>query len=507
MHIRDHVVPRYLDRLLDEIPWGQFRAVGFTSTFQQSVASFALAARIRERHPEVTLIFGGANFDGEMGQELVKSIPVVDYAVVGEGDLAFPELLVALSEGGDPAAVPGVACRRGGAVVSPLPNPLFENLDDLPTPDYGEFFERAEALGLLPTGVRRDVYLPFESARGCWWGAKHHCTFCGLNNNGMAFRSKSPHRVREELSELSRRCRSFRFEAVDNILDTSYLSSLFTNLVEEGTDYEFFYEVKSNLTREHIRQLSAGGVRRIQPGIESLDSNVLRLMRKGVKAIQNVNTLRWAQHYGVRVGWNLLYGFPGETEEDYARQLALIRRLIHLEPPSGAGPIWMERFSPIFSDRESFPTHYVRPQIGYRYIFPRHVDLDSVAYFFDYEFTNALPSSAYEGTKQQVERWKDSWKRPTKPSLFFWSGSGFVIIEDLRDSEAPGSYTFEDPLASIYRACSDRPQTAEGVKAALNSPWPATEIESALDEFCKLGLMMREARSFLSLALPATRGR
>ena len=68
--------------------------------------------------------------------------------------------------------------------------------------------------------------IPFESARGCWWGQKHHCVFCGLNGSTMRFRAKSPDRVFAELVHQARRYRSFRFEAVDNILDMGYLTTL-----------------------------------------------------------------------------------------------------------------------------------------------------------------------------------------------------------------------------------------------------------------------------------------
>jgi radical SAM superfamily enzyme YgiQ (UPF0313 family) len=79
---------------------------------------------------------------------------------------------------------------------------------------------------VLPRGARHQVWIPFESARGCWWGAKHHCTFCGLNGSAMRFRAKSPQRVLSELADLARRHHSFRFEAVDNILEPRYLKDL-----------------------------------------------------------------------------------------------------------------------------------------------------------------------------------------------------------------------------------------------------------------------------------------
>jgi ribosomal peptide maturation radical SAM protein 1 len=505
--LRHSEVPRYLDRLVDTIPWERFRVVGFTSTFQQSVAAFALATRLKRRYPHLTTVFGGANFEGEMGRELVRSVECVDYAVIGEGDRAFPEFLVALAEGRDPARVPGVVCRRDGAVTPLQTRPPFKSMDELPIPDYDEYFEHAEALGLLPDVPRRQVYLPFESSRGCWWGQKHHCTFCGLNGSVMTFRPKSPDRVLGELAHLASRYRTFQFEAVDNIVDTSYLKQFFPLLSETGADYAFFYEVKSNLTRDKIKTLREGGVVRMQPGIESLNSHVLKLMRKGVTALQNVNTLRWAAYYGIDVGWNMIWGFPGETDDDYREQCALLPQLMHLQPPSGAGRIWMERYSPIFVEREVYPARRLEPEASYGYVYPHRYNLANVAYFFDYELDGALPDSAYEATASQVRSWQDAWKAEVRPSLTFWSTPDFLQIEDRRDAERPGTYTFRGALASIYAACSDRQRTAADLKEQLCLPWPEPEIAEALDEFCRLGLMMREGNSFLSLALPATRGR
>jgi hypothetical protein len=110
--IRHVEIPLYLDRLMEAIPWQQFRVIGFTSTFQQNAASFALARRIKRRYFDICLLFGGANFEGEMGEERIRSVDCIDYAIVGEGDQTFPELLIALQEGRDPVAVPaGVSLR------------------------------------------------------------------------------------------------------------------------------------------------------------------------------------------------------------------------------------------------------------------------------------------------------------------------------------------------------------------------------------------------------------
>ncbi|MDT5035381.1 MAG: hypothetical protein QOE03_566 [Micromonosporaceae bacterium] len=507
LRTRHEDVPAYLDALADASGWRDVRVVGFSSTFQQNTASFALAQRLKERHPHLVTVFGGANFDGEMGLELVRAVDCIDYAVIGEGDVAFPRLLAALADGTDPGAVAGVARRVGDAVVATPASPPLQQLDRLPVPDYSEHFEHAEALGLLQKVGHRKVWIPIETARGCWWGAKHHCTFCGLNGTTMQFRAKSPQRVLDEFAQQAKRYHSFTFEAVDNILDMSYLTKLFPALVESGADYDLFYEVKANLSRAQLRLMAQAGVSHIQPGLESLSSNVLRLMRKGVRAAQNINVLRWAQYYNIDVAWNVLWGFTGESKQDYVDQEMVIPHLVHLQPPSSAGRIWMERFSPLFTESETFRPTFRTAERSYSYVYPATVDLDRVAYFFEYEFEDALPASAYEGVKMAVDNWSQAWKADPKPTLTYWSAPDFLQIYDARRPGEEGTYTFHGMIAAIYVACSDRPTTASAVRDHLKLDVPIETVQEVFGEFQQRGLMFLDDSLALSLAIPAVRGR
>ncbi|MEJ3745814.1 RiPP maturation radical SAM C-methyltransferase [Actinomycetes bacterium KLBMP 9797] len=502
LRVRDRDVPAFLDDLVRGFPWDDVRVVGFTCTFQQNAASFALARRLKRQFPRLVTVFGGANFEGEMGFEYVRRVDCVDYAVIGEGDVAFPELLAALATGADPGAVPGVARRIGGAVSATPGRPPYGGLDELPPPDYDEYFARAEALGLQPRAGHRTVRIPFESARGCWWGAKHHCTFCGLNGSTMRFRSKSPQRVAAELATQARRYRSFRFEAVDNILDTGYLAGLFPELVASGTTYDIFYEVKANLSREQLKLLRQGGVTHLQPGLESLSTRVLGLMRKGVRAGQNVNVLRWGQYYDITISWNLLWGFPGESADDYREQATVVPHLVHLRPPMGVGRVWLERFSPLFTQLDSGVRAH-RPERGYRYVYPDCFDLDKVAYFFEYELADPLPDDAYAGVRQAVEDWKAAWRRATPPTLTYFSAPGFLQIYDGRHPGREGTYTFEGDLAEIYLACVDRPIGAGAVRDRLDRRLSVEAIQEGFAGFAERGLVFLDGSAALALALPA----
>lgn len=430
---REELLPEVVEKWALEEGWAHYDVVGFTSTFEQNVASLAMARHLKQQHPRLTIVFGGANVDGPMGPEYLRAFPYIDYVVVGEGDLAFPALLRSLANGESTDEVPGVASHTHAAPPAPV---TAQHLNESPDPDYDDYFRTLRILereGVWGRGIPPS--LPIETARGCWWGAKHHCTFCGLNGQSMTFRAKTPDRALEEIGRLSTKYNSMFFHAVDNIIDPSYLTQLCPKLCDTHWDIQLFYEVKANLTKEQIRVLAEAGVERIQPGIESLSQNVLDRMRKGTTPLINIRTLRWAMYYGLRINWNILMGLPGETQADYDAQIELIPSLYHLPPPTGALDTWLERFSPYFFD-ESFPIENKRPRPAYQYLYPRQqVDLHNIAYFFDADVGDVLPDEARDGLRRAVRVWQQFWRQGTRPVLFYSIGPSLLVFGDSRQGE------------------------------------------------------------------------
>jgi ribosomal peptide maturation radical SAM protein 1 len=508
LHLRRHEVPGYLDDLLESVAWHEVDVVGFSCTFQQNAASFALARRLKAAHPGLITVFGGANFDGAMGPELLRAVDCVDVAVIGEADEAFPQLLTALEAGRDPGTVPGVVSRRSGTITATPPAPPTTDLDATPVPDYDEYFARARRLGLLdPASPRHRTWIPVETSRGCWWGARHHCVFCGLNATTMRFRAKSPQRVLMELDTQVRRTGSFRFACVDNILDPAYLTTLLPAIIDGERDVELFYEVKANLGRAQLALLARAGVTRLQPGLESLSTPVLRAMRKGVTAAQNVNLLRWARYYGIDIAWNILWGIPGEAAEHYADQASLLPQLAHLQPPGNASRVWLERFSPMFTELGADRFISRTPERSYSHIYPAHVDLDKVAYFFDYRLADALPDRAYDGIRTATGAWQHAWRQDRLPELTYWFTPGYVQIHDTRRPGDSGTYTLTGATADLYHACADRPRSRAALARTLGEAMPAERLHTTVDELHRRGLVMIDEGRVLALALPAVAGR
>lgn len=360
----------------------RYDVVGFSSTFLQNVPSLALARHLKRMSPETTIVFGGANCESTQGAALHRNFEFVDFVVRGEGEDTLPRLIAALQGEGEIGSIPGVCWRtvQGRSIANSGQAPETQ-LDLLPTPRFEDYFERWDR---SPFRAAVEPNLVVEASRGCWWGERHHCTFCGLNGETMKYRRKTPERFRSELETLTRQHRVLNVQLADNILDMRYFQTLLPELAASGWDLLIFAEVKSNLTRRQVQRLRRAGVMSIQPGIESLNSVVLKLMDKGVSAVQNVRLLRDCASEGVRVGWNYLYGFPGETDDDY-EVMSQLDRLWHLDPPLATYRIALERFSPYFT----------RPELGLRNLGPSKVyetvydvpsdELAELVYLFDSE--------------------------------------------------------------------------------------------------------------------------
>ena len=500
--LRHNILPRYIDDCVESVNWGMYDVVGFTSTFQQTVASLAMARRIKERFPAVVVVFGGCNMEGPMGAEHLRAFECIDYVVSGEGDIVFPRFLRSL-DANEPIEIVGVLCRDRNHVGSPAQQaPPVQDLDALPIPDYGDFYRRSRLVGLAP-----EARLPIEGSRGCWWGQKHHCTFCGLNGIGMGYRAKTPGRFLREAEELSRRHNVYRFDAVDNILFPKFLSGVFGPMAEQRNDLEFFFEVKSNLGREQLRSMYRGGVRCIQPGIESMSTHVLTLMDKGSTMLDNVRILKWCRYYGINVVWNLLYGFPGETVEDYQQQLGVLELLSHLQPPSAMIRIWLERFSPYFTARDRYPIRDIRAESSYGYVYPSDVLLDDIAYFFEYSMDDTVEDEELVATTNLITAWRASWANSDSPGSLTYRRTPYALaISDGRGGAKPSLTELEGPRAAAYECCVETARSVEEVRVRLQELGMAGltrhDIRGTLEEFQKGGLMVGESDRYLSLAIP-----
>ena len=453
---------QYIDRAARRVLADGPRIVGCSSTFQQHCASLAILRRIRELDPSVVTVMGGANCEGPMGEVTHREFPWVDFVVSGEADLLFPMLCRRILDSGSGVDVSDLAGVLGPADRGPtlpersaLIRAVVKDMDSLPTPDFDDYFA-----ALKDSKVREKLRpgLIIETSRGCWWGQKNHCTFCGLNGGGMTFRSKSPDRALQEFENLASRYGLNDFSTADNIIEMGYLETVLPKLEADPRPYNLFYETKSNLKRSQVQKMVAAGVHWLQPGIESLHDEVLRLMNKGVTALINVQLLKWTREVGIRVTWNFLWDFPGEKQEWYAEMASWLPLVVHLQPPSYTARIRYDRFSPYHTRPEQYGV-VIAPGRFYRYVYPLPEEsLNDLAYFFqDAPGTvrNELNGSdaGYVAFHQEVHKWREGfWTGDGPPILSAVDEEGRIQIVDTRPCATQPRHTLEGLARAVYLA-------------------------------------------------------
>ena len=500
--------PQFLTSAMTSIDWGQYKIIGFTSTFDQNVASLTMAKLIKDLYPDVKIVFGGANFDGEMGLEYYRAFSFIDHVVVGEGEVTFPALVDHILNDSADAFPRGVTYRQEGKIRF-QPNPaLFTEFAQTGPPDYDDYYHLLAELG-TGTSQGLDRILLYEGSRGCWWGEKHHCTFCGLNAQSMKFRAKSSEQVAREMAYLSSRYDTTRFRLVDNIIDMKYVENLFGTFAQDRRDLDVFIETKSNLQKHQIRLLAMGGVRCMQPGLESLSQPQLRAMDKGVTPMQNLVCLKWCFYYRVAVSWNILLGFPGETNDDYLRQIDLIPSLVHLQPPEGAGKFWLERFSPYHTRAHEYGIRIIGPGMAYEYVYDaRQVDVAKIAYDFEYELDQwPVDPHVYQELVASVQEWQRRAASPDKPYLYYSKAFDYVTVYDGRSETAPTRERFDWPAASIIDICNEAPKSLEQIRNVLKErtdreALSTAELQESLSQLTDKRILYEERGKYFTLAIP-----
>ncbi|MBI3932940.1 MAG: RiPP maturation radical SAM protein 1 [Acidobacteria bacterium] len=497
------VASGFVDWCLEEIRREQPRVVGFTSVFQQHVASLALAQRLKRAMPATFVVMGGANCEGVMGAETVRQFSFVDAVVSGEGENVFPQLVRRVLDGQAVEGLPGIRtpANVGAEFASGrFPNaPSVMNLDELPYPDYGDYFEQFEASRYAGEWQPEIFY---ETSRGCWWGERMHCTFCGLNGSTMAFRSKSARRALDELAHLTEHHPGCDVRVTDNILDMGYFKDFLPEMAARRLAVDLFFETKSNLKKDHLRTLRAAGVSRIQPGIESLSDDVLKRMRKGVSAMQNVQLLKWCHELGVVPFWNILWGFAGEAPAEYDRMARLVPLLTHLQPPVGFGTLRLDRFSPNFFDAERLGFTDVRPLPPYRHVYPLAQDaVANLAYYFSFRHRVWQDVESYVAPLAKALR---AWQRAHGRSALFSVDTGdTLLLWDLRPSGREPLTVLRGVERTLYRTCDAASDVRQLASAASNgSELPPDEIDRRLEPLMAQGLLIKDGPRYLALAVP-----
>lgn len=505
-NFRNYVVPRYLSDCENELISKNYDLIGFSCTFNQLVPSLALANRIKQKNNAVKIVFGGTNFDGKFSSEVMSAYPWIDAIFNGESDESFPNYVKSIFSGNDLSGIPGICFKNNGQINANEPT-YHVNLDDIPIPDYTEFFNTKLQIEKKEGVIIPIESLPVETSRGCWWSEKHVCTFCSITEIRKKFRVKSPQRLLQELDTLYDSYAVEHYFATERInvpqiqSETNFLSLL------KNKNYKLCINLKANIKRKDIEFISKASVYAAIVGVESLNTRLLKLVSKGVTAIENFNFLKWATHYNLKLNYFILYRIYGELADDYLDMEKKIALIYHFFPPTFFLEMSVYRHTKYFEERQNYPGLKVTKSKDWEYIFP--ADLlpnpgnNPLGYVSEFEGSQ-LMEKYHKKLDRKIFIWKEIHKKENCYMTFNTIGNELVISDNRKALTKERQYKFTDLAKSLYLVC-DEPRSTKYLSEKFNPEHKSnlsTQINATLSNFVSNGLMYTENEQYLSLALP-----
>lgn len=263
---------------------------------------------LRKRYPDRTLVLGGVG-SKSVEEKILTRFPWIDVIGIGEGERTGPELLHALTGGGDLAEVPGIAFRRGDEVRTTAPRARVQDLDTILLPA----FERIDLKHYAGYGMM--------TSRGC----PYPCTFCSVAPVwNLESHSRSPRSIVDEMRHLHREAsvELFLFQDEFFISGKRQVMDFCRELGQSGLNVKWKAFGRVNLTdTAMMRAMADCGCVELRFGIESGSDRILKRIKKGFTVAETVDLVPRAIELFPRVDAFYVWGFPFEPMDDFNQSL------------------------------------------------------------------------------------------------------------------------------------------------------------------------------------------
>jgi len=375
LHVADRLVEQGADvTLIDECCTPEYSrrveealarrpvAVGISSMSGEQLRHALEFAAWARKHSRAPIVWGGAHVT--LRPEESVQHECVDYAVAGEGDWAFPELVNCLARGEGAPDIPGVYYLRNGKPYG-APQEQFVDLPALPPVPY-DLLDIERYIGPRPDlGIARCFELC--TSRGC----PHACAFCYAEAvHRRRWRPLPAERVLEQLADLKRR---FQVDGVlfreDNFFVNPHrVEAIAQGMVSHGLGMRWAGNCRIDYFERYdaafIGLLKQSGCALLTFGVESGNDRVLKFMKKGITVAQVLAVAQRLRDARIAATYHFMGGLPGETEAEFLDTCLLIDRLIREDAENRAVARELAVFGPypgLVLTEEAVKRGYVLP--------------------------------------------------------------------------------------------------------------------------------------------------
>jgi ribosomal peptide maturation radical SAM protein 1 len=501
-------VCRATEESLTDIDLSRYWLVGFSVGALQLMASLYVARLLKQRSPNLIIVFGGSGLVGDVGKNLLQCCPDIDMVVDGEGEEALLQL-AQLQHSPDEDALNGICnlwFRGTAGEVRKTSQSVMPNLESVAAPNYSEYFDLTNRL-VYPQSC---VVLPTEASRGCAWehrcGSQElsGCTFCGLYRNSPNYREKSLDKIISDIEQVVEQNKVLELSFVDAYLPDSYRNDLLRHLSASSSDVTLFCELRCNLNDETAALLARAGARRVQLGVESFHSGILKRIEKGVRAIDNINSIKLCEEYGIPYQYNLITNIPGVLASEVVEMVESLPMLYGFRPPSIA-EFYLDRGSRIFREPQAYgivpesldgtppsflPSGLAQNRVTQYVSFRCQADRDT--------------EEVWKLVNAQVARWSEIHALAASlglaSPLSYRDGGNFLTITDCRDGEVE-LLTLNAMLRGVLLACERVISLVRLEERIAELGLTNHDLETVLDELIKHRLIIKEDTRILALPM------
>lgn len=311
-----------IEEQINKIIASNSKAVCFSVNAASKLSSLKLARMIKEIDKGIVVIFGGPLFFENRFIAPVLDTGAVDFVAPGEGENVLVELVRALETGKDTVSCRGVYFERDNQLVNTGENDSWVELESLPFMDFS---------GLPLSDYDDTKHIAFMASRGC----VQRCVFCSSRSFWPGYRAMSGERIFNEIKFHIERLRKINpdlshVDFLDLVLNGNMKSLVgFCDSVIRSR-LDFFWTanmiIRPEMNSAVIEKLRKSGCEHIIFGIESGSQRVLGLMKKNYRIEDADRIIKGLHKAGIKVTANFMFGFPGETEEDFKGTLEFIKR-------------------------------------------------------------------------------------------------------------------------------------------------------------------------------------
>jgi anaerobic magnesium-protoporphyrin IX monomethyl ester cyclase len=293
--------------------------VGITAMTFTLIDVIETARLVKDVNPSAVVVLGGPHV--HLFPDETLALPEVDYLVLGEGEVAFADLLDRLGDPRGLAQVAGIAFRANGAIVKTASRPLQDDLDALPFPAR-ELTPYTKYTSVI---ARRAPITTMFTSRGC----PYQCIFCDRPHLGKRFRARSATNVVDEMEQcVALGIREFLVYDDTFTIQRQRVLDVCAEIIRRKLDIGWDVRARVNtVDEEMLRKMRQAHCERIHYGVEAGTDRVLKVLQKGITLEQAEQAFRWSKQAGISTLAYFMVGAPTETREDILQTIEFAKRL------------------------------------------------------------------------------------------------------------------------------------------------------------------------------------